>query len=142
MRRTFEFCLPTTSKAVPDGSDWFHEVKYDGYRMMLERDGKTVRLISRGGHDWSKRFPWIVQAALSNRQSRFVIDGEAVLLGVDGVSDLNGLHSGKYNGEVQFYAFDALVIGNDDLRQQPLEQRKSKLDNARAPAGRDLRCTV
>src|SRR4051794_10104337 len=100
MRSTFEFCLPTVGKAVPDGPDWLHEMKYDGYRIMLVRHGKTVRLYSRGGRDWSKRFPWIVQAALSNRQTKFVIDGEAVLLGVDGVSDFNGLQSGKRNGEV------------------------------------------
>jgi ATP-dependent DNA ligase len=102
-------------KAVPDGPDWLHEIKYDGYRMMLERDGKTVRLLSRGGRDWSKRFPWILQSALSNRQTRFVIDGEAVLLGVDGISDFNDLHSGKYDDEVQFYAFDVLMLGGDDL---------------------------
>ena len=51
MRSTFEFSLPTMGKAVPAGSDWLHEVKYDGYRMMLVRDGKTVRLFTRGGYD-------------------------------------------------------------------------------------------
>jgi len=137
MRRAFEFCLPTVSKAVPDGPDWLHEIKYDGYRMMLVREGKSVRLFTRGGYDWSKRYPWIVQAALSNRQSQLVIDGEAVLLGIDGVSDFNGLHSRKYDDEVQFYAFDMLAIGGDDLRQQPLDQRKAKLDKllARRPDG-------
>ena len=42
----FEFCLPTSSKAVPAGPEWFHEVKYDGYRLRLERDGDSVRLIA------------------------------------------------------------------------------------------------
>jgi ATP-dependent DNA ligase len=45
------------------------------------------------GHDWSDRFPLITEAALRNRNSSFVLDGEAVLLGVDGRSDFNGLHS-------------------------------------------------
>jgi hypothetical protein len=47
-----EFCLPKSGKAVPSGPDWLHEVKYDGYRLRLERDGDRVRLFSRGGHDW------------------------------------------------------------------------------------------
>jgi bifunctional non-homologous end joining protein LigD len=51
-------------------------VKYDGYRLRLERDGDRVRLITRNGYDWTKRFPWIVEAALKNRMKQFVIDGE------------------------------------------------------------------
>jgi ATP-dependent DNA ligase len=51
----FEFCLPTRSTSVPDGPDWLHEVKYDGYRLRLERDGGCVRLITRGGYDWTKK---------------------------------------------------------------------------------------
>jgi bifunctional non-homologous end joining protein LigD len=93
-----EFCLPTT-KAVPSGPDWIHEVKYDGYRLRVERDGDRVRLFSRGGHDWSRRFPWIVETARKIRNSRFIIDGEAVVLGVDGISDFNALHSRKHDHE-------------------------------------------
>ena len=52
-------------------------------------------------------YPLIVEAALKNRASSFVIDGEAMLLGIDGVSDFNGLHSRKHDDEVQFYAFDS-----------------------------------
>jgi ATP-dependent DNA ligase len=53
--------------------------------------------------------PAVTEAALRNRNSSFVIDGEAVLLGVDGRSDFNGLHSRKHNDEAQFYAFDILA---------------------------------
>ena len=49
---------PTRSTSVPSGPHWLHEVKYDGYRPRLERDGRSVRLITRGGYDWTKRFPW------------------------------------------------------------------------------------
>jgi len=52
-----------------------------------------VRLFTRNGHDFSDRYPLISEAALRNRNSSFVIDGEAVLLGVDGISDFNGLRS-------------------------------------------------
>ena len=47
----FEFCLPTIGKTVPVSPEWLHEIKYDGYRLRLERDGDRVRLITKGGHD-------------------------------------------------------------------------------------------
>jgi bifunctional non-homologous end joining protein LigD len=75
----FEFCLPTTGKSVPAGAEWFHEVKYDGYRLRVERDDDRVRLFSRNGYDWTGRYPWIVEAARKIRQKRFVLDGEAVI---------------------------------------------------------------
>jgi bifunctional non-homologous end joining protein LigD len=65
----FEFCLPTKATIVPDGPDWLHEVKYDGYRLRLERDGDRVRLITRGGYNWTDRYPWIVEAARKIRQA-------------------------------------------------------------------------
>jgi bifunctional non-homologous end joining protein LigD len=127
---TFEFCLPTPGKSVPARPEWFHEIKYDGYRLRVQRDGESVRLVTRGGHDWTKRYPWIVEAALKNRQKRFVIDGEAVVLGIDGISDFNALHSGKHNGEVQLCAFDVLAIGGEDLRALPLSMPAKKTEPA------------
>jgi len=137
MPLTFEFCLPTRSISVPFGPDWLHEIKYDGYRLRVERNGERVRLITRGGYDWTKRFPWIVEAALKNRQKHFVIDGEAVILGVDGYSDFDALHSGKHNEEVQLCAFDVLAMDGDDLRDLPLSLRKANLARllARRPDG-------
>jgi bifunctional non-homologous end joining protein LigD len=124
----FEFCIPAVGRVVPAGAEWFHEIKYDGYRLRVERDGARVRLITRGGHDWTDRYPLIVEAALKNRSSSFVIDGEAVLLGVDGIADFNALHSGKQNDQVQFCAFDVLAIDGDDVRDLPLSMRKADLD--------------
>jgi bifunctional non-homologous end joining protein LigD len=137
MHSTFAFCLPTRGTAVPIGPDWFHEVKYDGYRLRLERDGDRVRLITRGGHNWTSRYPWIVEAARKVRQKQFVLDGEAVVLGVDGISDFNALHSRKHDHEVQFCAFDILAEGGDDLRKLPLHLRKTNLERvlARRPEG-------
>ena len=124
---TFEFCLPTLGKSVPGRPEWVHEIKYDGYRVRLERDGDRVRLISKGGYDWTKRYPRIVEAGLKNRQKHFVIDGEAIIRGVDGYSDFNALHSGKYNEEVELLAFDILALDGDDLRDLPLSMRKANL---------------
>jgi ATP-dependent DNA ligase len=106
---------------------WLHEIKYDGFRLRIERDGDRARLITRGGYDWTKRYSWIVEVAMKNRQKRFVIDGEAVVLGVDGISDFNALHSSKHNGEVQICAFDELAIDGDDLRRLPISMRKTNL---------------
>ena len=86
-----------------------------------------MRLFTRNGHDWSDRYPLIAEAALRNRNSSFVIDGEAVLLGVDGISDFDGLHSRKHDDEVQFYAFDILVSDGEDVRKLPLSMRKTNL---------------
>jgi bifunctional non-homologous end joining protein LigD len=133
----FQFCLPTRSTTVPSGPDWVHEIKADGYRLRVERDGDLVRLITRGGYNWSDRYPWIVEAARKIRQKRFVLDGEAVVLGVDGVSDFNALHSRRHDHEVQLCAFDILVDGDDDLRALPLSMRKANLERllARRPEG-------
>src|SRR6185437_15215408 len=123
----FEPCIQTRGTKVPAGSDWLHELKMDGYRLIVHRDGDRVRLCTRNGYDWSHRYPWIVESALRNRTKQFVIDGEAVILGVDGNSDFDALHSGKQDNEVQLYAFDLLAIEGDDLRSLPLTMRKTNL---------------
>jgi len=128
MRRLeFAPCLPTRGIAVPAGPDWIHEIKHDGYRLTVHREGKRVRLFTRNGHDWSDRYPLIAEAAHRIRIGSFVLDGEAVLLGVDGRSDFDGLHGRQHNDEVQFYAFDVLMSDGDDLRKLPLSMRKANL---------------
>ena len=112
---------------MPAGPDWIHEIKHDGYRLTVHREGNRVRLFTRNGHDWTDRYPFIVEAAHRNRIASFVLDGEAVPLGVDGRSDFDGLHSRQHNDEVQFYAFDVLMNEGDDLRKLPLSMRKASL---------------
>jgi ATP-dependent DNA ligase len=136
-KRPFQPCIPTRAPRVPIGKDWIHEIKHDGYRLLVERQASRVRLFTRNGHDWTDRYPVIVEAALRNRATSFVIDGEAVLLGIDGVSDFDGLHSGRHNDEVQLYAFDALMLDGEESRKLPLSMRKANLDRlmARRPEG-------
>jgi ATP dependent DNA ligase domain len=74
-----------------------------------------------------RRYPRIVDAALKNRHKQFVIDGEAVVLGVDGIVDFNALHSRKHDHEVRLYAFDILALDGEDLRELPLSTRKANL---------------
>jgi bifunctional non-homologous end joining protein LigD len=133
----FQPCIPTRGTKVPAAPEWLHEIKHDGYRLIVQREGSRVRLFTRNGNDWTARYPLIVQAALRNKASSFVIDGEAVLLGVDGISDFNGLHSRRHDDEVQLYAFDILALEGDDLRSLPLHLRKTNLARllARRPEG-------
>jgi bifunctional non-homologous end joining protein LigD len=136
-KRQFEQCLPARQTTVSTGADWIHEIKHDGYRLIVQRQGKAVRLFTRNGHDWTDRYPSIVQAALQNRQKHFVIDGEAVILGLGGVSDFDALHSGRRNDELQLYAFEMLAGDGDDLRTLPLSMRKANSQRllARRPEG-------
>jgi bifunctional non-homologous end joining protein LigD len=123
----FQPAIPTRGTKVPASPEWIHEIKYDGFRIIVHRDGDRVRLLTRNGHDWSGRYPWIVESALKNRSRHFVIDGEAVVLGVDGVADFNALYSRQHDQEVQLYAFDVLALDGDDLRALPLSMRKTSL---------------
>jgi bifunctional non-homologous end joining protein LigD len=137
MDKAFDFCIPTRGAKVPHTPDWLQEIKYNGYRLRVERDRDRVRLFTRNGYDWTKRYPWIVESALKNRQKHFVIDGEAIVLGVDGAPDFNALHSRKHDHEVQFYAFDVMALDGEDLRALPLSLRKTNLARlfARRPDG-------
>src|SRR3954452_10671667 len=74
MLPTLEYlpCLPTGGTKVPTGPDWVHEIKHDGYRLIVQREGKRVRLFTRRGYDWSDRSPLITQAALRLGKSSFV----------------------------------------------------------------------
>jgi bifunctional non-homologous end joining protein LigD len=136
-QRLFEPCIPTRSTIVPSGPDWIHEVEHDGCRLIVRKDQKRVRLFTHNGRDWTDRYPLIVEAALKNRSRSFVIDGEAVLLGVDGISDFDGLHSGRHDDEMMLHAFDAVMLDGEDLRSLPLSMRTTNLARllARRPDG-------
>ena len=86
-----------------------------------------MRLFTRNGHDWSDRFPLITEAALPNRNSSFVLDGEDVLLGVGGDVRFQRPALRKHHAEVEFYAFDILVSDGEDLRRLPFSMRKTNL---------------
>ncbi len=75
----------------PSGPLWVHEIKHDGYRLMVRCDGARVRCFTRNGHDWADRFPAIVEAALRIKAASFLIDGEAVIARDDGTPDFHAL---------------------------------------------------
>jgi ATP-dependent DNA ligase len=122
-----EPCQPSKVARPPSGPLWVHEIKHDGYRLMVRRDGARVRCFTRGGHDWADRFPAIVEAALRIQASSFMLDGEAVVVSDDGRPDFHALRTRRTGHAVVLYAFDLIEHDGDDLRKLPLIERKWRL---------------
>ena len=119
-----EPCLPSPAAKLPAGAGWLHEIKHDGFRMLVRRDTTGVRLFTRNGHDWTGRFPLIALAALSLKSVSCLIDGEAVACDDDGMPCFDRLRYRRQDGHVFLNAFDLIELDGDDLRREPIERRK------------------
>jgi bifunctional non-homologous end joining protein LigD len=124
-----EPCQPSPSPRPPEGPEWLHEIKHDGFRIMARRDGADIRLITRGGHDWSSRFSAVVEAVNRLRARSFLIDGEVVVCRPDGVSCFSMLRSRRHDAHAFLYAFDLLELNGEDVRRVPIEGRKLMLSD-------------
>jgi bifunctional non-homologous end joining protein LigD len=120
-------CLPTRADKPPCSETWVHEIKHDGFRMMVRRDAAGVRLLTRNGIDWTTRFPLIAGAAAALRVKYFLIDGEAVCCDGDGMPVFDRLRYRRDDRHVFLYAFDLLQLDSRDLRRDPIEDRKAEL---------------
>jgi bifunctional non-homologous end joining protein LigD len=120
-------CIPTRALKPPAGPEWVHEIKHDGYRLQVRRDGDVVRLFTRKGYDWSDRYPAIAVTAMKLRAQSFTLDGEACVCGPDGVTVFDDLHRRGTVREAMLYAFDLLGLDGEDLRGVPLSDRKKRL---------------
>ena len=105
-----------------------HEVKHDGYRLLVRKEGSRVRCFTKGGHDWADRFPAIVEAARRLKAASFLIDGEAIICRADGLSDFEAIRVGRRAHEVTVAAFDLIESQGVDLRDEPLARRKQRLE--------------
>src|SRR5277367_2759469 len=132
-----EPCIPTRAAKPPAAPGWVHEIKHDGYRLIVRRNGATVRLFTRRGYDWTGRYPAITEAALRLRAVSFTLDGEAVVCGADGVAVFDALHRHGKVREAMLYAFDLLELNGQDFRPLSLGERKKVLAKLlrRPPAG-------
>src|SRR6516165_8248022 len=99
---------PVERAAPPSGAEWVHEIKHDGYRIIVRRDGPTVRLYTRNAYDWTARLPAIAAAAERIKAKSFTIDGEAVVLGPDGLSRFDELRRREAAHSAMLYAFDLI----------------------------------
>src|SRR5262245_48839510 len=142
MVRVFAFiepCPPSRAERPPSGPGWVHEIKHDGFRLMVRRDGAGIRLITRNGHDWSDRFPLIAEAANTLKARSFLLDGEAVACDRDGLPSFGRLRYRRGDGTVFLFAFDLLELNGHDLRREPLEVRKATLRSLLVKVGPGLR---
>ena len=122
-----EPCLPTVTTRAPGGELRLHEIKHDGYRLMVRRTGDNVRIYTRRGVDWTGRLPAIVHAALQIKATSFYIDGEGVVCRDDGLAVFDRLHSKGYDESCFLYAFDLIELDGEDLRSRALVDRKVRL---------------
>ena len=122
-----EPCLPSLATKPPSGSEWIHEIKHDGYRLMICRDTAGMRLLTRRGYDWTARFPAIASAASVLRAKSFLIDGEAVCCDDKGIAVFDKLRQRRNEWSVFLVAFDLLELNGRDLRREPIEIRKAGL---------------
>jgi bifunctional non-homologous end joining protein LigD len=122
-----EPCLPSAAKAPPIGAGWIHEIKHDGFRIMARRDGAGVRLITRNGNDFTKRFPLAAAAVAALPGRSCLIDGEAIVCDDKGLAVFELIRRARNHASVILCAFDLLEIDGEDLRRVPIEQRKHRL---------------
>lgn len=126
-----EPALATLERNAPGGKEWLHEVKFDGYRMQAQIAGTDVRLLTRTGLDWTEKFDGQVVAALAQLKCiDAILDGEVVVLAENGVSSFSALQAALSEGrtdEMVYYVFDLMRLDGEDLRGEPLVERKQKL---------------
>jgi bifunctional non-homologous end joining protein LigD len=120
-------CAPIRAAKPPVGLGWVHEIKHDGYRLIVRRDGLTMRLFTRNGYDWTERYPAIAAAASKLLAKSFTLDGEAVVCGADGVAVFDALHRRGKVREAILQAFDLLELNGQDFRPLSLGERKKRL---------------
>jgi len=121
--------LLTPIEQPPQGSNWIHEVKHDGYRTLLVIERGKARAYTRNGSDWSERYPGIVSEAGTFPCRAAILDGEVIVQDERGVSDFEALSAAIrwLPHTLRFYAFDILHLNGEDLRDEPLIDRRSKL---------------
>ncbi|UVC09840.1 non-homologous end-joining DNA ligase [Rhizobium sp. TH2] len=136
MPERIEPCLALLAQKAPAGDQWQYEIKWDGYRLAIHVELNGIRIITRGGHTWTDRFPHIAAAARSFSPRTLILDGEAVVLDEQGRSDFSALQKalggrgGKRSaGEAVFIAFDLLYLDGHDLTKFGQHERRQMLED-------------
>lgn len=122
--------LATLVDDVPPGDDWLHEIKFDGYRLLVFIDGEQVRMVTRKGNDWSDRFSSLCDSFRALPVKQALLDGEVVIVAPDGTTSFQALQNVMNSArqeELVFYGFDLLHLDGYDIRAVPLLERKEAL---------------
>jgi bifunctional non-homologous end joining protein LigD len=126
----------------PDPGDWVYEIKFDGYRLLARIEGKTARLFTRNGHDWSDRMPHLVRALQRMKLKPGWLDGEIVVLDEAGRTDFQALQSAFDSTRTQdivYFLFDLPYYDGHDLRAVPLVERRALLERLLADPPPEIR---
>jgi bifunctional non-homologous end joining protein LigD len=119
-----EPCRPSTASKPPSGPGWLHEIKHDGFRMMVLRAGDRVRLLTRNRADSSERFPLVASAIGALPARSCLIDGEVTVCDTQGLSVFELLRRGpRVKREAVLFAFDLLELDGRDLTCEPILKR-------------------
>jgi DNA ligase D-like protein (predicted ligase) len=122
--------LTRLAEEAPRGSDWLHEIKYDGYRMHARIDSDKIQLLTRTGLDWSHRYKRTIEALRSLKVKSAYLDGELCALNPDGVPVFSRLQAAMDEGrtdQLVFFAFDLLYLNGESTAQLPLIKGKERL---------------
>src|SRR5271163_1039884 len=114
----------------PDGPEWLHEIKYDGYRMHARMDRGVIRLLTRTGLDWTHKYPAIASALMSVPARQAYLDGELAGLRPDGTTSFSLVQSASDAGNAKalvFFLFDLLHLDGEAIGLKPLNERKECL---------------
>jgi ATP-dependent DNA ligase len=123
-------CDPTLRDRAPDGPEWLHEIKIDGYRAQVHIHHRRITVYSRSGYNWTGHFHQIAHAVRALSGHDLIIDGEATVFGNTGLPDFQALRRelAKWqSNRLVYLAFDLLYLDGYDLRGAPLIERKSAL---------------
>jgi len=123
---------PQLAKLVekaPDGPDWLHEIKFDGYRMHARVDAGRAQILTRRGNDWTEKYPAIAESIAGLPAQNAYLDGELCGVLPDGRTAFNLIQNATDTGEgsLVFFLFDMLFLGGETLTALPLVERKARL---------------
>ncbi|GGE53685.1 ATP-dependent DNA ligase [Agaricicola taiwanensis] len=141
-----DFLEPMLAKLVsapPSGAEWIHEIKFDGYRLQARIEAGRLKLLTRSGLDWTKKFGKdVVEALKALPAGTALLDGELVVENSNGASDFSALQADLSEGRFDrfvFYLFDLLYLDGYDLTRVPLVERKRLLEQLIGGESRLLR---
>ncbi len=119
--------LAVLADTPPEGDDWIHEIKYDGYRILSRIKNKKIVLFTRHGKDWTRKFPSIARALAKLSIDDAWLDGEVVFIKEDGTTSFEGLQKALSEGRVgglKYVIFDIISMDGYGFERTPLIERK------------------
>jgi ATP-dependent DNA ligase len=116
---------------VPDGDEWAHEIKLDGYRMHARIEHGKVRLLTRTGLDWTDKYPTTATAVERLPVTQAYLDGELCAVAPNGVTSFSLMQSAsdnRHTANLVYFTFDLLYLDGQSLISEPLIERKERLE--------------